>query len=62
MLLGRVNEMEAEMMSIRLKLEECATDMQKIAYQKSELQKKIAFVDTTTNQISVLLNNPFKVR
>lgn len=62
MLLGRVNEMEAEMMSIRLKLEECATDMQKIAYQKSELQKKIAFVDTTTNQISVLLNNPFKVK
>lgn len=62
MLLGRVNEMEAEMMSIRLKLEECATDMQKIAYQKSELQKKIAFVDTTTNQINVLLNNPFKVK
>lgn len=62
MLLGRVNEMEAEMMSIRLKLEECATDMQKIAYQKSELQKKIAFVDTTINQISVLLNNPFKVK
>lgn len=60
MLLGRVAEMEAEMMSIRLKLEECATDMQKIAHQKSELQKRISFIDTTSNQLNVLLNNPFK--
>lgn len=60
MLLGRVGEMGAEIMSIRLKLEECATDMQKIAHQKSELQKRIAFIDTTYNQLNVLLNNPFK--
>lgn len=60
MLLGRVAEMEAEMMSIRLKLEECVTDMQKIAHQKSELQKRIAFIGTTSNQLNVLLNNPFK--
>lgn len=62
MLLGRVAEMEAEMTSIRLKIEECATDMQKIAHQKSELQKKISFIDTTSNQLNVLLNNPFKVK
>lgn len=60
MLLGRVAEMEAEMMSIRLKMEECTTDMQKTACQKSELQKKIAFIDTISNQLNVLLNNPFK--
>lgn len=62
MLLGRVAEMEAEMTSIRLKMEECATDMQKIAHQKSELQKKISFIDTTSNQLNVLLNNPFKAK
>lgn len=59
-LLGRVGEMEAEMMNIRLRLEECSSDMQKIAQQKSELQRKIAFVDSTTNQLNVLLNNPFR--
>lgn len=62
MLLGRVAEMDAEMMSIRLKLEECTTDMQKIAHQKSELQKKIAFIDATSNQLNVLMNNPFKAK
>lgn len=62
LLLGRVAEMETEMMSIRLKLDECATDMQKIANQKSELQKKIAYVDTVSNQLNVLLNNPFKAK
>ena len=59
-LLNRVAEMEAEMMSVRLQLEECATDMQKIAHQKEELQKKITFIDTIIKQLHVLLNNPFK--
>lgn len=59
-LLSRVAEMEAEMMSVRLQLEECATDMQKIAHQKEELQKKIAFIDTIIKQLNILLNNPFK--
>lgn len=61
MLLGRVAEMEAEIMNIRLQLEECATDIQKIATQKSELQKKITYIETTINQLNLLLNNPFKV-
>lgn len=60
MLLGRVAEMEAEMMGIRLKLEECATDMQKIAHQKSDLLKKIAYIDSLSNQLNVLLRTPFK--
>lgn len=58
-LLGKVAEMEAEMMSIRLQMEECNTNMQKIAHHKAELQKKIAFADTALNQLNVLLNNPF---
>ncbi len=58
-LLGKVAEMEAEMMSIRLQMEECNTNMQKIAHHKTELQKKIAFADTILNQLNVLLNNPF---
>ena len=58
-LLGKVAEMEAEMMSIRLQMEECNTNMQKIAYHKAELQKKIVFADTVINQLNVLLNNPF---
>jgi len=58
-LLGKVAEMEAEMMSIRVQMEECNANMQKIAHHKTELQKKIAFVDTTINQLNVLLNNPF---
>lgn len=58
-LLGKVAEMEAEMMSIRLQMEECNTNMQKIAHQKSELQKKIAYADNILNQLNVLLSNPF---
>lgn len=58
-LLGKVAEMEAEMMSIRLQMEECNTNMQKIAHHKAELQKKIAFADTILNQLNVILNNPF---
>lgn len=58
-LLGKATEMEAEMMSIRLQMEECNTNMQKIAHHKVELQKKIAFADTALNQLNVLLNNPF---
>ena len=58
-LLGKVGEMEAEMMSMRLQMEECNTNMQKIAHQKVELQKKIAFLDTNLNQFNILLNNPF---
>lgn len=58
-LLGKVAEMEAEIMSIRLQMEECNTSMQKIAHHKTELQKKIAFADTILNQLNVLLNNPF---
>lgn len=58
-LLGKVGEMEAEMMSIRLQMEECNTNMQKIAHQKVELQKKMAFLDTNLNQLNILLNNPF---
>jgi len=58
-LLGKITEMEAEMASIRLQMEECNTNMQKTAYQKSELQKKMAFIDTILNQLNVLMNNPF---
>lgn len=58
-LLGKVAEMEAEMMSIRVQMEESNANMQKIAHHKADLQKKIAFVDTILNQLNVLLNNPF---
>lgn len=58
-LMGRISEMEAEMISIRSQMEECNTNMQKIAAQKAELQKRIAYTDTLTNQLNVLLNNPF---
>lgn len=58
-LLGKITEMEAEMTSIRLQMEECNTNMQKIAHRKSELQKKMAFIDTILNQLNVLMNNPF---
>lgn len=58
-LLGKVAEMEAEMMSIRLQMEECSANTQKIAHHKAELQKKIAFADTLLNQLNVLLINPF---
>lgn len=61
MMIGRVAEMEAEMMNTRIRLEECATDMQKIVAQKSEIQKRIAYIDTISNQLNLLLNNPFKV-
>lgn len=58
-LLGKIAEMEAEIMSIRLHIDECNANMQKIANKKIELQKKITFVDTLLNQLNVLLNNPF---
>lgn len=61
MLLGRAAEMETEITSIRLKLEECSTNMQRIAHQRSELQKRIAFIDSLSNQLKALLNNPFKI-
>ncbi len=58
-LLCKVAEMEAEMMSIRLQIDESSTNMQKTAHLKTELQKKIAYADTILNQLNVLLNNPF---
>lgn len=58
-LLGKVAELEAEIMGLRLQMEECNTNMQKITNYKIELQKKIAFTDTLLNQLNVLLNNPF---
>lgn len=61
-LLGKVAELEAEIMGLRLQLEECNTNMQKIANLKAELQKKIAFTDTLLGQLNVLLNNPFARR
>lgn len=61
-LLGKIAELEAEIMGLRLQLEECNTNMQKIANLRTELLKKIAFADTLLSQLNVLLNNPFARR
>ena len=58
-LLSNAAEMESRMLAIRMDLEACAAESKNVAAEKAEIEKQIAYVNSSLRHIAIQMTNPF---